>query len=74
MLLCIYKELEIKNWKMKNENCKLKFLKQGDYSVYVIANYQNISKSTCRLSQISFYRLFFKNKKGPGTSLQVTFL
>ena len=36
-------------------------------------NYSSISKSGYRLSQIHFYRGFFKNKKGLGTTSLATF-
>ena len=36
-------------------------------------NYQNLPDSACRSPQIPFYRRFFENYKGPGTSFQVTF-
>ena len=32
-----------------------------------------MSKSACRFPQILFYRGFFENKKGPGTSFQATY-
>ena len=34
---------------------------------------QYMSKSSCRLPQIFFYRGFFINKKGPGTSFHATY-
>ena len=36
-------------------------------------NYQNLSKSAHRPLQILFYRGFFENRKGLGTSFQATF-
>ena len=48
---------------------KIKFLKQATYICYVIANYQNLSKSACR----PFYRGFLQNEKGSGNIFQVTF-
>ena len=35
-------------------------------------NYQNLFKSAYRPPQIPFYRGFFENQKGPGTSFQAT--
>ena len=35
-------------------------------------NDQNLSKSANRPPQIPFYRGFFENQKGPGTSFQAT--
>ena len=48
------------------------FLTEATYIRYVIANYQNLSKSAHRPPQIPFYRGFFENQEGPGTSFQAT--
>ena len=38
-----------------------------------LLSYQILSRSACRLPQIPFYRGFFENWEGPGTSFQATF-
>ena len=66
-LFCVCKELSATPyWKMK-------FLKQPSHIKYVITNDQNLSKSACIPPQIPFYRGFFENLKGLGTSFQATF-
>ena len=52
---------------------KIKFAKQATHVRYVKQNHPNLSKSVCGPPQIPFYRGFFENWKGPGTSLQVKF-
>ena len=50
--------------------------KQATYMTYVFCtyiNYQNLSKSARRPSQIHFYRRSSEYWKGPGTSFRATF-
>ena len=52
---------------------KMKLLKQAIYIRHVIAELSKFIQSACKHFQIPFYRGFFENSKGPGTSSHAKF-
>ena len=61
---CVCKELATTS--MENE------IFEAIYLYKTCNSYRNYSKSACWPPQIPFYRRFFENQKGPGTSFQAT--
>ena len=51
----------------------MNFLKQATYIKYILAKLSEFVQISLQTSSDSFYRGFFENWKGPGTSFQATF-
>ena len=69
-----YKNCDLKTSSRPFSVCKkLSTTSIGTWNFWSKQNYQNMSKSAHWPPQISFYRRFPENLKGPGTNFQVTF-
>ena len=65
-LLCLQRIKHNLYWKMT-------FLNWATYIWYVVAKLSKFVKISTQIRQIPFYRGFFENEKGSGTSFQVIF-